>query len=149
MMEITVCDREEIEHGIAVRTQYAVISIHDPDKRRAKVKRQSGLRDVLYLAFHDAEPSAGFELPADIALITSAQADEIRDFVRRHQSDADTIVVHCEQGMSRSPAVAAAISDALGLDPRRFWQMHTPNEYVYHMVADAFDRGNAGSGNQE
>ena len=140
-MEIRVCDREEIERGIPVRSDYVVISIHDPGKKRAKVKPQCGLRDVLSLAFHDAEPSANFELPPEMKPITPAQADEIRNFVQKHESAIGAIVVHCEQGMSRSPAVAAAISDALGLDGRRFWQLYTPNQHVYHTVADAFDRG--------
>ena len=140
-MEIRVCDREEIERGIPVRTDYVVISIRDPGKPRAKVKPQCGLRDVLFLAFHDTEPSANFELPPEMKPITPAQADEIRNFVQKHESAIGAIVVHCEQGMSRSPAVAAAISDALGLDGRRFWQLYTPNQHVYHTVADAFDRG--------
>ncbi len=143
-MEIRVCDRDEIERGMPIRSDYVVISIHDPGKKRANVKPQSGLRDVLFLAFHDAEPAAGFELPPEIQPITAAQADAIRKFVRKHEADAGAIIVHCEQGMSRSPAVAAAISDALGLDPRRFWQFHTPNAYVYHTVADAFERAAAG-----
>ncbi len=140
-MEISVCDRAEIERGILVRSNYVVISIRDPGKKRAKVKQQSGLRDVLFLAFHDAQPSVGFELPPEMKPITPAQAKKIRDFVHRHHAAVGAIVVHCEQGMSRSPAVAAAISDALGLEAQRFWQFYTPNVYVYHTVADAFERG--------
>ncbi len=140
-MKIQVCNREEIEHGIVVKSAYVVISICDPGRKRPMVKRQSGLRDVLFLTFHDAEPSGGFELPPEIKPMTSGQADQIRDFIRKHEPGVGTVVVHCEQGMSRSPAVAAAISDALHLDGRRFWQLHSPNAYVYHMVADAFERG--------
>jgi predicted protein tyrosine phosphatase len=143
-MEIRVCDREEIERGLLVRTDYVVISIRDPGRPRAKVKPQCGLRDVLFLAFHDAEPSANFELPPEVRPITPTQADEICAFVRKYEAAVGAIVVHCEQGMSRSPAVAAAISDALGLDGRRFWQLYTPNPHVYHTVADAFERGAAG-----
>ena len=66
-MEIRVCDREEIERGLLVRTDYVVISIRDPGRPRAKVKPQCGLRDVLFLAFHDAEPSANFELPPEVS----------------------------------------------------------------------------------
>ena len=131
-MEIRVCGREEIERGLLVRTDYVVISIRDPGRPRAKVKPQCGLRDTLFLAFHDVAPSAGFELAPEIQPITAAQADQICIFVRCHESDVGTIVGHCERGMSRSPAVAAAISDAMGLDPKRFWQVHLPNQHVYH-----------------
>ena len=139
-MEVHVFSRAEIETGIGIKSAYVLVSIRDPGTRQAKVKRQSGLRDVLFLSFHDAEPSANFDLPPETKPITPAQADQIRAFVRKHQSTVGAIVVHCEQGMSRSPAVAAAISDALGLDSRRFWQLYTPNAYIYHAVADAFDR---------
>ena len=142
-MEICVCGREEIERGLLVRTDYVVISIRDPGRPRAKVKPQCGLRDTLFLAFHDVAPSANFELPPEARPITPTQADQICAFVRKHEAAVGAVVVHCEQGMSRSPAVAAAISDALGLDARQFWQLHTPNAYVYQTVADAFERSAA------
>ncbi|MGC8541725.1 MAG: hypothetical protein ACP5QA_14000 [Phycisphaerae bacterium] len=143
MMKILVFSREEIETGVRITSAYVVISIRDPGKPRPKIKKQAGLREVLYLAFNDAEPSVLLELPPEMKIITTAQADTICNFVHRHKADVGSIVVHCEQGMSRSPAVAAAISDALGLDPKRFWQLYTPNEYVYHTVSDAFERGAA------
>ena len=109
-MKIIVTDRESIERGIIVRSSYVVISIRDPEKPKAKVKKQSGLRDVLYLAFHDAEPAAGTILPSSIVLMTPAQAADIWKFVEKWQNNVGTVVVHCEQGMSRSPAVAVAIA---------------------------------------
>ena len=48
------------------------------------------------------------------------------------------IVVHCEQGVSRSPAVAAALCDALGLDGRRFWHGYQPNKHVSHPHQDHY-----------
>ena len=135
-----VCDRKTIERGIVAPATYVVISIHDADQPRAKVKAQGGLRDVLFLAFNDAEPVAGVALALEVQGMTPAHADQIRDFVRKHEHDVDLIAVHCHSGVSRSPAVAAAISDALHLDARAFWQLYTPNRYVYHTVADAFDR---------
>ena len=95
------------------------------------------------LRFNDAEPVAGVDLPLEVQGMTPAHADQIRDFVRKHEHDVDLIVVHCHSGVSRSPAVAAAVSDALHLDARAFWQLYTPNRYVYHTVADAFDREGA------
>ena len=48
-MELMVCDRKTIERGIVMPGRYVVISIHDADQPRAKVKPQPGLRDVLFL----------------------------------------------------------------------------------------------------
>jgi len=89
-----------------VKASYAVISIHYPDKRPAKVRTQGGLQGVLYLAFHDAEPASNLTVPADIKMMTPEQASESWRFVEKHRADVGAIVFHCEQGMSRSPAVA-------------------------------------------
>ena len=139
-MEIFVFGREEIETGIVVKSSYVVISIHDPNKRRPKVKKQSGLRDVLYLAFSGIEPPADPRLSAENDFFTPAQAEEICAFVHRHKADVGAIVVHCEKGQSRSPAIAAAISEALGLDAQRFWELYTPKKYLYETVSKAFKR---------
>lgn len=133
-LQLIVTDRDSIEAGIAVRTRYVVISIHDSRSKKPKVRRQAGLKDVLFLKFDDAEPSKLMELPANIKLMTPAHAKAVWDFLALHQKAIGTIVVHCEQGMSRSPAVAAAIAKKLGLDETRFWNEHQPNRYVYEMM---------------
>jgi predicted protein tyrosine phosphatase len=136
-MEFIVTDRESIESSIVVRSAYAVISIHDPDKRRPRIPKQSGLREVLYLAFHDAEPSEKLALPEDIVLMTEDQAREVWSFVKKWQNEIGTVVVHCEQGVSRSPAVAAALCRGFGGDERPFWRAYQPNQYVYELVLRA------------
>lgn len=142
-MKIHVFTRVEIETGVRIRSAYVVISIRNSGEPLAKVKKQAGLRGVLYLAFSGVEPVAGRRLPREIKIFTPAQADKICAFVHRHKDDVGAILVHCELGKSRSPAVAAAISDALGLDSKRFWQNHTPSKYVYSTVSDAFVRSAA------
>ncbi len=71
-MELIVTDRASIEAGIVVHGLYVVISIHDPNKPHPKIRKTIGLVDVLYLAFHNAEPSPQFKLPAHIHLMTLA-----------------------------------------------------------------------------
>ncbi len=139
-MDFVVTDREGIEAGVLVQSAYVVISIHDPDKPPAKVRKQPGLREVLVLAFHAAEPIPGTTLPSDIVLMTSKQADTIRRFMEKHLADVPTVVVHCEQGISRSPAVAAALCHALGGNDRRFWQDYQPNDHVFRLLLDAYDK---------
>jgi len=46
------------------------------------------------------------------------------------------MVVHCEAGMSRSPAVAAAIAEHLGDDPLPYFARYTPNAHVFRMLRD-------------
>ena len=139
-MKVHVFTREQIETGIRIKPAYAVISIRNSGETRAKVKKQPGLRDVLYLAFSGIDPAHGARLERKIKYFTSAQADKICAFVQRHKADVGAFVVHCQQGKSRSPAVAAGISEALGMNARRFWRTHTPSEYIFKVLSDAFQR---------
>jgi predicted protein tyrosine phosphatase len=138
-MEFIVTDRASIEHGILVRSAYVVISICDPGEREARVRKQSGLRDVLCLAFHDAEPSETLALPNNIVLMTEHQARQAWEFVRKWAEHVGSIVVHCEQGMSRSPAVAAAICRAFGGDHQCFFREYQPNRYVFRLMDESCD----------
>jgi predicted protein tyrosine phosphatase len=139
-LEIIVTDRRTIEAGIVVRSNYVVISIHDPGEPPANVAIDPGLRGVLALSFFDIDPSPEFELPESANYMAREQAVAIWDFIELYRGHIGTVVVHCKQGMSRSPAVAAALSEALGLDPRRFWRDYNPNPHVYHCLMEAFER---------
>jgi len=63
--------------------------------------------------------------------MTEDAARQIWRCVAKHKATVGTIVVQCEQGMSRSSAVAAAIAKGLGLDEAPFWREYQPNRYVY------------------
>ena len=133
-MDFVVAGRQEIEAGIPVRTAYVVISITDPGSTPARIQRPAGFRDVLRLQFHDAVPVTIFKMPPDIVLMNEDHAKSIWRFVKQWQEKVETIVVHCEQGMSRSPAVAAAICNVLDGDGSQFFQEYMPNRYVYDLM---------------
>lgn len=144
-MDFIIAGREEIEAGIPVRTSYVVISITDPDKGPAKIPRASGFRGVLRLEFHDAVPVPGFTLPSEIVLMTRDHAEAIWQFVQEWYKEVETIVVHCEQGMSRSPAAAAAICKVFGGDGRQFFREYVPNRFVYSTLIVVAEDGTQGS----
>ncbi len=96
-MKIHVLSRKEIETGIRIKPAYVVISIRNPGEPLAKVKKQAGLRDVLYLAFSGIEPMEGVRLPREIKKIKPSPADEICAFVHRsRRAGIGAIVVNCE-----------------------------------------------------
>ena len=134
-----VSSRAAVEAGIVVRPAYVLISIRDPGLRPPRIPRQSGLRGLLSLAFHDAEPG-GMDLPTGVVLMREGQAEQVCQFVRQWETEAGAVVVHCEQGASRSPAVAAALAKCLGLDEGPFRRFCQPNPYVYRLVTDAWTR---------
>src|SRR5580698_662975 len=49
------------------------------------------------------------ETPTEL-LFSEAQAEAILDFVAAHAEQLEWLLVHCEAGASRSPAVAAALT---------------------------------------
>lgn len=68
-------------------------------------------------------------------LITPEDADKIWWFIEGHVSRIKTLMIHCEAGISRSPAVAAAICDKYNLDGRKYF--HSPyciNKTVYETM---------------
>lgn len=135
-MKVYVVDRQQIQAGVLVRGSYVVITIADPEMARAAVKRQSGLLDVLSLHFHDAEPWSGN--PSNIRLMDEHDARAIYDFVKEWKGKADALVVNCVAGMSRSPAVAIGICQAMGWDCQDIIEDSQPNAYVLDLVFDIF-----------
>lgn len=138
-MKIIVTDRESIQRGIVVRSSYVVISISDPRTPKARIRKVSALKDVLYLSFSDASPVPRLKLPPEIRLMTAQQAREIWAFVGKYKDRVGAVVVHCHQGMSRSPAVAAAIAAHFGLDASPFHLEYQPNNYIYRLMLDVLD----------
>jgi predicted protein tyrosine phosphatase len=61
--------------------------------------------------------------------------------VDQHKATVGAFVVHCHQGMSRSPAVAAAVAGYLGVSDDRFWKEHHPNQYLYDLMLRAMPHG--------
>lgn len=140
-MEIIITDRESVERGLSVKAgAYALISITDPDKRRIRVRTSSARRAVVELRFHDAQPTAGFPLPLSVKPMIDDDAVRIADFVVQHRDRIKALVIHCEQGMSRSPAVGAGIAQSLGLDTTPYDRDFQPNAYVRELVIEAFEK---------
>lgn len=131
---IACYSRREVERGIRFRGSYALISIRDPGSPEVRIPKQSELTYVLELQFHDAEPTSNMTLPPDIKVITEEQAEQIAKYVRHTHASVDGYAVHCEQGMSRSPAVGAAIACYLHQESDQFWDNYQPNSYIYKQV---------------
>ena len=140
-MNIIVSDRQSVEHGLLMRTTYALISIRDTGAKRARIPKPTALQGVLHLMFDDAEPSDVMPLPPHVKAMSNSQAQQIWRFVDRHKANVGAFVVHCHQGMSRSPAVAAALAVYLGLDEQSILRRYQPNRYVYDLMRQTMPGG--------
>jgi predicted protein tyrosine phosphatase len=139
-MDIIVTDRETIEKGLVVKAgTYVLISVRDPKSRKVRYRKASGLVDLLELTFHDSDPTAGLGHPEKIRHMTKGDADKIAKFVLQQHDQIDAIVVHCEQGMSRSPAIASAIAEYFQQDVSIYDRDYQLNRYVRDLVRNALD----------
>jgi predicted protein tyrosine phosphatase len=95
---------------------------------------------LLQLAFADITAAEGDEK----RVFNEDHAQRILDFVKEIWDRVDVLMIHCEEGNSRGPAVAAAISRIyLGEDKHYFLpHMYWPNRMVYRILLDtAHKRG--------
>lgn len=107
------------------------------------INTENGVEEILDLSFFDADEPDGLDINNVVAansdLMSDADAEKIANFVERNKQNL--IIVHCDAGISRSSAVAAAIllhytgDDSAIFDNER---AYSPNMWVYFKVLKAF-----------
>lgn len=111
---------------------WACISIISPESREPDFicNRLSG---IIRLSFHDSDIS-----DEGMQIITDEQSLEIVKFVETFYDKVPLIVVHCEAGISRSAAVAAAFTNLYGGSDSHFFRFFHPNMTVYSSIRKAY-----------
>ncbi len=118
-MEIYVYSRRGLEAAKPHEVPHFIISITSVSTDLATVHQNPHTLGLLRLAFPDyEEPSEAFP---ESELFSSDQASRIWGFVLQHRAAAQRAIVHCEAGISRSAAVAAALRHVLGGDETEFF----------------------------
>ena len=136
-MDIVVANRQRVEQGIRLRRSWALVSISDPDRQHAVLPLALLQTGVLRLQFDDAAPGdAPLDRRQPLRQFTAADARAVWSFVSERMGRVDTLVVQCEAGWSRSPAIAAAISLSIGEDASRFFRDYGPNVHVFRRMLD-------------
>ena len=138
-MDFAVLNRALVElEAFTPKRPHITISITDPASKKGKDYGEANLfpsdkrLDTLRLEFYDITESVGHYYP-----ISKEQAQQIVDFVRGWKDKVGLIVVHCEAGISRSAAVAAALSKWLNDDDLFFFQNFCPNDLVYSYMLES------------
>jgi predicted protein tyrosine phosphatase len=133
---------------------YAVISITDrqPYDDPAYIPKSEHTQGVLRLEFMDFDPvrtcfrdNRWQGEPVSSWVMQPADAQLVWRFLERYR-DVPLLVIHCHAGASRSPSMAMAVCDGLGL-PRNAILWHhrrvqaadgpPPNQHVYNMTLSA------------
>jgi len=137
-MSFLVLNRHEAETAVP-DVPYLVISVTDPERDEAALAESPDRRAVLRLRFHD---KGGRRPPAEGKMVMGPEeARAVVAFVRTHQAEAELIVCQCEAGISRSAAIAAALSRILQGEDHFFFEHYAPNDWIYHTLLEAADGG--------
>jgi predicted protein tyrosine phosphatase len=133
-MELFVYSRSAFEAVRPHDVPHVVISITSSTADIARVRDNPFRRDILRLSFPDADAASA--LFAERDLFSREHASSIWTFIRRHK-DIERVIVHCDAGISRSAAVAAALARVLnGSDAEFFGGRYRPNMRTYRMLLD-------------
>ena len=145
-----VFNREAIESEPAHADPHIIVSIQSPkDPQLPKLNTSRHTLRVVRLVFHDMDDMHKRALPPEEwakyegDCFSQAQARQIVEAVRMHP-EAEELLVHCDAGFSRSPAVAAALSKALTGDDKFFFKRYSPNMRVYRTILEAWHSSTGG-----
>lgn len=134
-MQLFVYSRGAIERVPPHEVPHLIISITSSPDDQARLPASPQCRGVLRLVFPDLDaPSPG--MPSPLFGVEHARA--IWDFVERRPDDVERIVLHCDAGVSRSPAVAAAIAKCLTGDDAELFRRYRPNMRVYRTLLEVW-----------
>ena len=110
---------------------WACISIANAERDFAEIP-DANRTALLRLAFADITRPMD-----DYLLFHDDQAHDILDFVTHHWEHNRTLMVHCDAGISRSSAVAAAIARLKWRDESQFLESpFEPNPLVYRTIRE-------------
>ena len=140
-MKFAIVSRDELTGRMQPCLPFVLIRIMVPGDKAPTLPKWDNCLQQLKLQFHDLTPrvfrrESGAKYVG--GLITDAQADEIIAFALRWHHKAKLMIISCDGGISRSPAVAAALSvvlDGEGMDRWVFEATrYQPNMFVYAKI---------------
>ncbi len=114
---------------------YAVISIQDTHTGGFgfEFKKNKYCKDVLTLYFDDIVKDV-----EGAVMFNKEHAEKIIRFVKKNKA-ADTLLVHCYGGESRSRAVCAFVAKMLGTDNSKYFETGHPNQVVYDTLVEVWE----------
>lgn len=135
-MKIVIKDRSGAE-GFTCDEPWAAISISTYTNRLPYISpiNRIGLCQVVFAdvqSFDHLEYINSFSPNEEKAQIFShVHAEEIITFFKDIKDKVNVLLIHCEAGFSRSPAVGAALTKLFLGDDSEFFENYSPNTRVY------------------
>lgn len=121
-----------------------VLSDKERNKKIAGISIYSSGDQPASLSYCDTMLSLNFDdvsvtdIPGTVPFSMN-HVEKILDFMEKHQ-DADFLIIHCDAGVSRSPAVAIAIAEIYN-DDRTFYRKYPlHNKMIYSKIIIGFQK---------
>ena len=120
--------------ALKLNMPYVLISVNEPNSGEIVFEPDANRIEILRLKFNDVFNKEN----TNSTLMSRSDAHNIIDFVSKHSSTDLIYVIHCTMGVSRSPAIAAAIAATKGYDIRTFWTNFLPNSHVFGTIMSCY-----------
>lgn len=137
-LDFVVHSRKAVESAALPDVPHVVVSITTSPFDEARIPSSPHCLGILRLAFFDSDLPAEEDGPD--GLFSRDDARQIWRFVLPLREKLNCIVLHCNAGVSRSPGVAAALSNVLCGDDQAFFERYRPNQRVYLLLLDVFSK---------
>lgn len=140
-MKFVVYNRGTMEKVSPALAPWALISISHLDDHPA-VYENEYLVDRLNQIYHDIDRINPKHLKHRI-LFTAEMADAVLDFyLSMKEHEVEIMFIHCQAGLCRSPATAAALQKIETGDDQIWFSTKRPNMLVYRTILErAHERG--------
>lgn len=141
---IVVMNRNQIEvNKIDLTEPYVVISISCPNDQ-ATPNINKFCKAILFIEADDIEKEVIIFADQKAKLFSKDDARRILEFYKDYKDKVTRIIVHCDAGISRSPAVAAALYRIEGRMDDNWFKHYHPNRRVYSLIlAEYFEVADA------
>lgn len=148
MINTFVFSRKDIEKADPWSEPHLIISIKTPGDLDARLPTNNETLGILRLAFDDVDgnvikkPHPGMVRlgpPPEAIPFNDEMADQTLDFILKHKLNEKVhdVLIHCDAGVSRSSAVAAALQLIFSGNHRYYFEktdLYFPNDLVYHYI---------------
>ena len=134
-MKFLTLSEKEIKSTLynKIQDKHIVISITSEDSNEIVIPPNRDRLSQLHLKFDDVS-----DIDERFLYFTRGQALEILDFVEKHVNQVSLIIVQCQAGLSRSVAVASALSKIINYTDDGIYTKGIPNMFVYTTILDTF-----------
>jgi rhodanese-related sulfurtransferase len=135
-MEFTVLSRAQVQNNSLyglIKDKHLIISINEDPLQLARIPDSVHCQGrILRMVFDD------IDIESNGTMFTEENALTILNYVDEYIQDVSRIVVHCHAGVSRSVAVAAALSKIINGSDDTIFKSGCPNMKVYTTILETY-----------